>query len=428
MADNISIRVRDLNHSFGKGALQKQILFDINTEIPAGEIVIVTGPSGSGKTTLLTIVSALRSVQDGSVEVLGLELNNARPSALERARREIGFIFQQHNLVASLSALQNVELGLRVSGRFKGPALRKRAEEYLNTVGLGERLKYKPEALSGGQRQRVAIARALASEPAILMADEPTASLDKQSGRDVVDHMKTLAKEHGTTILLVTHDNRILDIADRIVYLEDGRLSTFTDAVIDNSQQMMRVVADTKPMEGAESSNFDFQYMLVETSLQAQRVLALKGRVNDMAFRSIMLEALQGATQSLLSLMNADLVLILLHDEEAGTLEALPASKLPPGLNKLPADRGAAAATLESQSVVTITDTSSDPRYNAEIDQQLGMRTGTLISAPFSDREGKVFAVAQIRASTERGPFDDIDERNFRRFVDTIKIVIEKCR
>ena len=428
MTGDVSIRVRDLNHSFGKGGLKKQILFDINAEIPAGEIVIVTGPSGSGKTTLLTIVSALRSVQEGSVEVLGLELHQARASALERAQRQIGFIFQQHNLVASLSALQNVELGLRVSGRFKGAALRKRAEEYLQTVGLAERLKYKPEALSGGQRQRVAIARALASEPAILMADEPTASLDKQSGRDVVDHMKKLAKEHGTTILLVTHDNRILDIADRIVYLEDGRLSTFTDAVIDNSQQMMRVVADTKPMEGAEDSNFDFQYLLVETSLQTQRVLALKGRVNDMAFRSIMLEALQGATKSLVELMNADMALILLYNEEARSFEALPASKLPPGLKELPAEQGAAVATLESGDVVTIEDTSTDPRYSAEIDQRLFMQTGTLISAPFTDRNGKVFAVAQLRASSARTPFDGGDERNFCRFVDTIKIVIEQCR
>ena len=234
--------MQGLNHSYGKGELKKQILFDVIVEIHTGEIVIVTGPSGSGKTTMLTLVGALRSAQEGSVRILGEELRNARPETLEKVRRQIGFIFQQHNLLGALSAVQNVELGIRASGKYTGRT-RKRAQEMLVAVGLGERIHHKPEQLSGGQRQRVAIARALASEPAMLLADEPTASLDKKSGREVVDRMKALAKEKGTTILLVTHDNRILDIADRIMHLEDGRLSTFTDAVIANNRQMMEMLA-----------------------------------------------------------------------------------------------------------------------------------------------------------------------------------------
>ena len=218
MSSSAPISVRGLNHSFGKGALRKQILFDITTEIPQGEIVIVTGPSGSGKTTMLTLVGALRSAQEGSVRVLGQELSGAKPAILEKVRKQIGFIFQQHNLLGALTAIQNVELGARVTGRISRFELQKRSAQMLKAVGLEEHMHHHPEQLSGGQRQRVAIARALVGEPAMLLADEPTASLDKQSGREVVDRMKFLAREHGTTILLVTHDNRILDIADRIVH------------------------------------------------------------------------------------------------------------------------------------------------------------------------------------------------------------------
>ncbi len=222
--DVAPIQVQGLSHSFGKGSLKKQILFDITTEIPKGEIVIVTGPSGSGKTTMLTLVGALRSAQEGSIKVLGEELRGAKSKTLESVRRQIGFIFQQHNLLGALTAVQNVELGLRAKGGMSSNALRSKAMEMLDAVGLSDHINHKPESLSGGQRQRVAIARALSSKPSILLADEPTASLDKQSGREVVDQMRTLAKVQGTTILLVTHDNRILDIADRIVHLEDGRL------------------------------------------------------------------------------------------------------------------------------------------------------------------------------------------------------------
>ncbi|MFT4798348.1 MAG: putative ABC transport system ATP-binding protein, partial [Candidatus Azotimanducaceae bacterium] len=223
-----AIMLESVSHYYGRGALRKQILFDINLEIPEAEIVIVTGPSGSGKTTLLTLVGALRSTQEGSLQVLGRQLHGAKQNVLAELRRNIGFIFQQHNLIASISAVENVELGLRVTGRYKKSDLRARAMTMLESVGLGERMFHRPEQLSGGQRQRVAIARALAAEPAMLLADEPTASLDKDSGREVVEHMQRLAREQGTTILLVTHDNRILDVADRIVHLEDGELMSFT--------------------------------------------------------------------------------------------------------------------------------------------------------------------------------------------------------
>ena len=220
------ISINNLNHFFGKGELRKQVLFDINLEIDRGEIVLMTGPSGSGKTTLLTLVSGLRSPQSGSCKILGKELCGASSSELVQARRNNGYIFQAHNLHYSLTAAQNVQMGLEVHGEYNRGEMRDRATAMLEEVGLGDRIDYYPDKLSGGQKQRVAIARALVSHPAIVLADEPTAALDSKSGRDVVNIMQKLAKEQGSTILLVTHDDRILDVADRIVHLEDGKLAS----------------------------------------------------------------------------------------------------------------------------------------------------------------------------------------------------------
>ena len=227
----VAISIHDLNHHFGQGQLQKQVLFDINLEINVGEIVIMTGPSGSGKTTLLTLVGGLRSAQSGSLQVLGQELCGATAQQLTAARRHHGYIFQAHNLHGSLTALQNVRMGLELHPDFSTSEMQARSAAMLEQVGLGDRANYYPDDLSGGQKQRVAIARALVSHPKIVLADEPTAALDSKSGRDVVNLMQTLAQEQGCTILLVTHDNRILDIADHIVDMEDGRLTNNTTLV-----------------------------------------------------------------------------------------------------------------------------------------------------------------------------------------------------
>ncbi|MEL7083051.1 MAG: DevA family ABC transporter ATP-binding protein [Cyanobacteria bacterium J06597_1] len=219
-----AIVIQHLDHSFGQGQLRKQVLYDINLQIYPGEIVILMGHSGSGKTTLLTLVGGLRSGQSGSLKILGQELCGATPEQLVFARRHNGYIFQAHNLHRSLTALENVGMGLEVHGNLSKRERMERAAAMLEHVGLGDRIDYYPDNLSGGQKQRVAIARALVSRPAIVLADEPTAALDSQSGRDVVNLMQTLAQEQGCTILLVTHDNRILDVADRIITMEDGAL------------------------------------------------------------------------------------------------------------------------------------------------------------------------------------------------------------
>ena len=219
------IAIKNLNHYYGKGALRKQILFDINLEIYSGEIVIMTGPSGSGKTTLLSLIGGLRSVQQGSLKFLGEELVGVSQNKLVQMRRNIGYIFQAHNLLGFLTAKQNVQMAVELNNNISQREAVAKSKAMLGSVGLKEQVDYYPDNLSGGQKQRIAIARALVNRPPLVLADEPTAALDKQSGRDVVEIMQSLAKNQGTTILLVTHDNRILDIADRIVEMEDGLLT-----------------------------------------------------------------------------------------------------------------------------------------------------------------------------------------------------------
>jgi putative ABC transport system ATP-binding protein len=191
----------------------------------------MTGPSGSGKTTLLTLMGGLCSAQEGSLKILGQELCGASKQQLTQLRRNIGYIFQAHNLLTFLTAKQNVRMSLELHEQYLDRDMDSMSAEILKTVGLEHRVDYYADSLSGGQKQRVAIARALISRPKIVLADEPTAALDKKSGRDVVEIMQKLAKEQTCTILLVTHDNRILDIADRIVYMEDGRLATQPTAI-----------------------------------------------------------------------------------------------------------------------------------------------------------------------------------------------------
>lgn len=224
MQSNSVILAKNINHYYGTGQLRKQILYEISTDIKVGDILIMAGPSGSGKTTLLTLMGGLRSVQEGSLKVLGHELYRATSIQLEQLRKQIGFIFQSHNLLNSLTASQNVQMSIALHQQFSMQEAIYKSQEILEAVGLGNHIDAYPNQLSGGQKQRVAIARALVSQPKLILADEPTSALDKKTGRDVVELIQQLAKKQGCAILIVTHDNRIFDIADRILCLEDGRL------------------------------------------------------------------------------------------------------------------------------------------------------------------------------------------------------------
>ena len=219
-----AVSIDGLSHWYGRGTNSRQVLQGVDLSIQPGEVVLLTGPSGCGKTTLLTLIGALRKVQQGHVEVLGQALNGASRGSRQRLRRKIGMIFQGHNLLRCLTAEQNVQMGADLLLDQSYLARRDLAREWLRAVGLGDHLNKLPHDLSGGQKQRVAIARALAAHPRLLLADEPTAALDSTTGREVVDLLKRLAREQDCSVLMVTHDPRILDVADRLVKMEDGRL------------------------------------------------------------------------------------------------------------------------------------------------------------------------------------------------------------
>ncbi|MBL8807090.1 MAG: ATP-binding cassette domain-containing protein [Rhodospirillales bacterium] len=218
------VEVAGLDHWFGQGEARKQALFDVDLRLAAGTLTVLAGPSGSGKTTVLTLIGALRAIQKGNIRLLGRELAGASADALVLRRREIGFIFQAHNLHDSLTAEQNVRLGLEVHGAAAASRGQAAARHMLDLLDLSSRAGYLPANLSGGQKQRVAIARALVGNPPVVLADEPTAALDRESGLNVVQLLKRLGTARGTTTLMVTHDPRILDLADRIVRMEDGRI------------------------------------------------------------------------------------------------------------------------------------------------------------------------------------------------------------
>ncbi|MBD1868950.1 ABC transporter ATP-binding protein [Oculatella sp. FACHB-28] len=219
-----AIAAKGIEMVYHAGTQSFHALQDINLEIAKGNIQLLMGPSGSGKTTLLSILAGILTPTSGSVFLLGEEITRMSRQQLSRFRlRNIGFIFQGFNLFPALTAVENIEVILKLKG-YRVGAAHKEALFLLEQVGLGNKAKNLPQDLSGGQKQRVAIARALAGDPQLIMADEPTAALDSQSGHAVIALLRNLAKEGGRSVLMVTHDSRIIDVADRVAYLEDGIL------------------------------------------------------------------------------------------------------------------------------------------------------------------------------------------------------------
>ena len=269
--------VRNLGYVFGEGALAKRVLRDISIQFQREEIVIIMGPSGSGKTTFLSLAGALRAPQEGSVHFAGRDYSALRPSELVLMRREIGFVFQSHNLIASLTALENTQFPLQFDPQETAATSQAKALEMLRVVGLADHAHKLPRELSGGQRQRVAIARALIRMPRLILADEPTASLDKDTGREIVDILRRLASQFHCGILVVTHDHRILDIADRIVLLEDGVMEDFDDRV----ESLWRALADLfdQMSQGLQSPETGAG----AASRFARTLETLEARVNDLS-------------------------------------------------------------------------------------------------------------------------------------------------
>ena len=219
-----TVYINNLSHFYGEGANKKKVLNKVNLSIDKGELVLLKGPSGCGKTTLLTLIGALRTCQYGELNVLNNQLNGASRIIRQRLRRDIGMIFQGHNLLRCLTAEQNVQMGADLLRGLSYMQRRDIARKWLSAVGLEEHNKKLPSDLSGGQKQRVAIARSLSANPKLLLADEPTSALDSVTGREIVSLLRKLAKEQNCSVLMVTHDPRISDMADRILSMEDGKI------------------------------------------------------------------------------------------------------------------------------------------------------------------------------------------------------------
>ena len=425
------VRIENLNHSFGRGKLAKQILYDISEAVWPGEILILTGPSGSGKTTLLTLIGALRAAQDGSLVVLGNELRNASENALTEVRRGIGYIFQSHNLLDALTATQNVEVAL-LEGGIDRDESRKRALSMLEAVGLADRAAHYPRQLSGGQKQRVAIARALASSPRLILADEPTASLDKKSGREVVEIMQRLTKQEGCAVVLVTHDNRILDIADRVIHLEDGRLASFAASVADATQKLIRSYSRTTTndhvIERIESANTEeFSEALQTLTQESQDLLQVLELTSDETFGALFERVLRALTIRIGEFLDAERCSLWLVDEEKNRICAQVAFDEAgnPLQIEVPLGEGIVGHVAATGEVVNVPDAYADDRFNADVDRRTGFQTRNILCMPLRRSDGSVFGVTQLLNRRADGPFDQADEKRFDELAASLAIVLE---
>jgi putative ABC transport system ATP-binding protein len=429
MADAVPVRFSSVNHYFGEGKLRKQILFEVSDEIQPGEIVIITGPSGSGKTTLITLIGALRSTQEGSLQVLGRELQGASARELNQVRKDIGFIFQAHNLLDSLTASQNVEMSALIDPKMSRSEAARRSREILEQVGLGHRVDHLPNQLSGGEKQRVAIARALVREPRVILADEPTASLDKKSGRDVVDLMHDLAKRKGVTVLLVTHDNRILDVADRIIHLEDGRLSSFTNAVINSTRQMMRLLVEQNQRgeltrRVREMDEEDFKEMLTSVTAEAEEFLSVIDMSNDRGFESMLEQVLEAFTLKIGQFLGAEKASLWLLDEERKELW----SKVFGGEGhtaRVPVGAGIVGRVFETGQLLNVPDAYAEPLFNRAVDEETGFRTRNILAVPLSNSHERVFGVAELLNKADGEAFDAEDEKRVVELMKSMQVLLE---
>ena len=430
MALEPTIVANQLNHYYGTGRLRRQILFDIHFEIQLGEIVIMTGPSGSGKTTLLTLVGGLRDVQEGSLQVLGQELRGVSSARLGKIRRQIGFIFQDHNLLSSLNAIKNVEMAAAlypISGRESMA----RSQAALEAVGLGQHLTKRPDQLSGGQKQRVAIARALVNEPQVILADEPTASLDGHTGREVVELMQQLAKQQGCTIILVTHDNRILDIADRIISLEDGHLSASKGEFLLGLSNLTSFIVDTEvdaihdliePLSEPQFANF-----LNKLDQELEQVSSSMNLLRDSSFNSKLEITLQAISLKIAQSLHAEQVTFFVVDRDREILWSKNARGTEGQLIsiEIPITAGIAGYVATTGQTVNIPDPYNDERFNPQIDRDTGFLTRNILCLPMLNENNEVFAVVQALNKAGDLPFDETDEANFFELAGSLGFTVQ---
>jgi putative ABC transport system ATP-binding protein len=420
--------VEGVHYHYGRGALRKQVLFDVHARVGIGEIVILTGPSGSGKTTLLNLIGALREPQQGSLKVLGHELRGAGERQRVRVRRQVGYIFQSHNLLRSLTALSNVAMSLHGQPGLRGAELRARAREALVAVGMEGEIDAYPEQLSGGQRQRVAVARALARRPRLVLADEPTASLDRAAGRAVVDAIHDLARRQGCAVILVTHDNRILDVADRVLPMEDGRLVTLSSEVTSTAGRLLDALARTSRSgelvrEVSGLSFAGFAGFLARVTSEFQQLLSTLDASENDALESLLEQVLEAITARAAALLGADRATLFVVDRARGELW----SKVAQGHAeiRIPLGSGIAGHVAETGRPRNVADAYADPRFDPEVDRASGYRTGSLLSLPIRNSRGEVFAVMQLLNKEGGRPFDAQDEGNVAEVTSAVSVTLE---
>lgn len=424
--DSPLLRFEGVRHVFGAGASRKEVLHGVNLDLLAGEIVILTGPSGSGKTTILTLAGALRRVQTGSVTTFGRELNGASHSIQLLVRRRIGFIFQQPNLLESLTALENVRLALSWAGPISTREAMDRSLEKLQAVGLENRAHHYPSQLSGGQKQRVAIARALVVEPRLILADEPTSALDRSTGREVVDLLQNLARKERCAILLVTHDHRILDIADRHLALEDGRLvslareaSQQTNQTLSRLTQASRARDLTREISGMDEGQL-FHFLAESTDELAQLCHIIDDARQHLA-TSLLDRLLIAATAKAGQWLGADRVTLFLADWPSRKLRSRVAQADGDEMLsiEISIDLGIAGYVARTGETVNLVDAYQSPLFQPEVDQQTQYRTRSVLCMPIRDEQG-VYAVAQALNKKTAESFSTEDEKSFEAFLERL--------
>jgi putative ABC transport system ATP-binding protein len=428
------ISIRDLDHFFGSSGLRRQVLHRVSLDIMPGETVILTGPSGSGKTTLLTLCGALRSIQSGSVRILGQELHDGRKSTLERVREEVGVIFQAHNLLNALTAQQNVALSLGLDTRLTRPQRNEQAAEMLRSVGLGAHMQLYPEHLSGGQKQRVAVARALVRNPRIVLADEPTASLDRKSGREVIDLLYRLARDRGCSVLLVTHDTRILDIADRIVTLDDGHLVSFSSAMAANVGNVLQAFTHLQRsgslVEHVNSlSTKQFMEMLERLTGEFRQYVQLFQIGNREAVEELFDSVLEATTLKMVNVMRADRGTLYFVDKPAALLRSRIATGSDGKLISLEIGirNSIAGRVVLTGQALNIPDAYRSEYFNPDIDRATGYVTRNILCMPLAKPNGEVFAVAQLINKKDANCFTRDDEEQFQLFAEPFGVILENC-
>jgi putative ABC transport system ATP-binding protein len=428
MSSEPVLALRNVSHFFGEGELRRQVLYDVSAAVEPGEIVLLTGPSGSGKTTLLTLAGALRSLQQGSIRIFDHELKDAPPAQLTKIREGIGFIFQNQNLLESQTAIQNVELSLGIRHDLPKEEVHAQCRDALEMVGLGGHLEQYPHQLSGGQKQRVAIARALVRKPRIVLADEPTASLDRQSGREVVELMQSLVRRQNCAILLVTHDNRILDIADRVLTLEDGRMASLPSALNANSGRLLAAISQLQRNGSLleyirKLPGNQFQNLMHQISQELEWFLETLGLGTRQAIETLIAQILEAVTLKLKQMLGADQASLFIVDPERNELYSRIARNMQDVHLRTESELIGPSA-LPGKSATPV-EPGASPFFDFAFGHEQEFLDRRLLCMPIFDRKKSVVAVLQMFKRPEDPQFTDDDEQNFSTFAEPLGMILE---